>query len=100
MRMRSGWWRGSICWVLLFWGRFSVSKPLSQKHGSTFLPLQVADPTPSFGGFGLRWRPYGVRGFLVFPHPRHCLTIRRQVNALLAGPWGQHFEELDEEPDE
>ena len=28
-------------------------KPLSQKHGSTFLPLQDADPTPSFGGFGL-----------------------------------------------
>ena len=29
-------------------------KPLSQKHGSTFLPLQDADPTPSFGGFGFR----------------------------------------------
>ena len=39
----------------LFWGRFSVSKPLSQKHGSTFLPLQDADPTPSFGGFGVRF---------------------------------------------
>ena len=46
--------RGSIYWVLLFWGRFSVSKPLSQKHGSTFLPLQDADPTPSFGGFGVK----------------------------------------------
>ena len=32
MRMRSGWWRGSICWVLLFRDRFSVSKPLSQMH--------------------------------------------------------------------
>ena len=51
--MRSGRWRGSIYWVLLFWGRFSGSKPLSQKHGSTLLPLQDADPTPSFGGFGL-----------------------------------------------
>ena len=48
-----GGWRGSIYWALLFWGRFSVSKPLSQKHGSTFLPLQNVDPTPSFGGFGL-----------------------------------------------
>ena len=38
----------------LFWGRFAVTKPLSQKHRSTFLPLQDADPTPSFGGFGLR----------------------------------------------
>ena len=42
--------------MLLFWGRFSVSKPLSQKHGGTFLLLQDADPTPSFGGFGLNQR--------------------------------------------
>ena len=28
-------------------------KPLSQKHRSTFWPLQEANPTPSFGGFGL-----------------------------------------------
>ena len=35
----------------------SLSKPLSQKHGSTFLPLQDADPTPSFGGFGLKGNP-------------------------------------------
>ena len=34
----------------LFWGRFAVTKPLSQKHRSTFLPLQDADPTPL-----LRW---------------------------------------------
>ena len=67
MRMRSGWWRGSIYWVLLFWGQFSVSKPLSQKHGSTFLPLQDADPTPSFGGFGVKqdWD---------FPEPRNLLV--------------------------
>ena len=32
---RSGWLRGSIYWVLLFWDRFSVSKPLSQIHRST-----------------------------------------------------------------
>ena len=42
----------------------------------------------------LKWSPWGVRGFLVFPHLEHCRPIRRQVNALLAGPWGQHFEEL------
>ena len=48
--MRSGWLRGSIYWVLLF----AVSKPLSQIHRSTLLPLQDTDPTPSFGGFGLR----------------------------------------------
>ena len=44
----------SCYWVLLFWDRFSVSKPLSQMRRSTFLPLQDADPTPSFGGFGFR----------------------------------------------
>ena len=33
---------------------FVFPKPLSQKHRSTFLPLQDANPTPSFGGFGLR----------------------------------------------
>ena len=52
--IRSGWLRGSIYWVLLFRGRFFATKPLSQKHRSTFLPLQDANPTPSFGGFGLR----------------------------------------------
>ena len=51
---RLGWLRGSIYWVLLFQGRFFATKPLSQKHRSTFLPLQDANPTPSFGGFGVR----------------------------------------------
>ena len=32
MRMRSGWWRGSIFWVLVLWDRFFAAKPLSQKH--------------------------------------------------------------------
>ena len=32
-------------WVLLFRGRFFATKPLSQKHRSTFLPLQDANPT-------------------------------------------------------
>ena len=35
-----------------FPGSVFVAKPLSQKHRSTFLPLQDANPTPSFGGFG------------------------------------------------
>ena len=53
--IRSGGLRGSIYWVLLFRGRFFATKPLSQKHRSTFLPPQDANPTPSFGGFGLRY---------------------------------------------
>ena len=32
----------------------SLAKPLSQMQRSTFLPLQDADPTPSFGGFGIK----------------------------------------------
>ena len=38
----------------LFWGRFAVSKPLSQIQRSTLLLLQKASHMPSFGGFGLR----------------------------------------------
>ena len=74
-------WRGSIYWVLLFWGRFSVSKPLSQKHGSTFLPLQDADPTPSFGGFGLR-----TRGGSAPPHKwsHHGFSLSVAVAAAVA----------------
>ena len=30
--IRSGWWRGSSYGCSLFWGRFAVAKPLSQKH--------------------------------------------------------------------
>ena len=54
MWMRSGWLRGSIYWALLFWDRFSVSKPLSQIQRRTLLFLQQASYTPSFGGLGLR----------------------------------------------
>ena len=49
---------GVVAWQHLlgapFPGSVFATKPLSQKHRSTFLPLQDANPTPSFGGFGLR----------------------------------------------
>ena len=51
-----GWLRGSIYRVLLFWDRFSVSKPLSQIQRRTLLFLQQASYTPSFGGLGLNER--------------------------------------------
>ena len=75
--MRSGWLRGSIYQVLLFWDRFSVSKPLSQIQRRTLLFLQQASYTPSFGGLGLTqtsllavtltWRvpPPGLLGMVV-----------------------------------
>ena len=37
----------------LFWGRFAVTKPLSQIHGGTLSLLQGLSLRPSFGGFGL-----------------------------------------------
>ena len=40
--------------MLLFWDRFSVSKPLSQIQRRTLLFLQQASYTPSFGGLGLK----------------------------------------------
>ena len=39
--------------MLLFWDRFSVSKPLSQIQRRTLLFLQQASYTPSFGGLGV-----------------------------------------------
>ena len=36
MRMRSGWWRGSIYWVLLFRDRFAVTKPYPRFRGAPF----------------------------------------------------------------
>ena len=44
--------------MLLFRDRFAVSKPLSQIQRRTISPLQDADPTPSFGGFGLKTGRY------------------------------------------
>ena len=43
----------------LFLAGFLFQEPLSQKRGSTFFPLQDTDPTPSFGGFGLRINKLG-----------------------------------------
>ena len=57
IRMRPESLRGSIYWVLLVSGWFSVQKPLSQIHGSTLSPLQQTPNTRSFGGFGFRSSP-------------------------------------------
>ena len=70
--MRSGWWRGSIYWVLLFRDRFAVSKPLSQIQRSTLSPLQDADPTPSFGGFGLQ---LNIGASVFAGNPSHRLNV-------------------------
>ena len=58
--------------MLLFWDRFSVSKPLSQIQRRTLLFLQQASYTPSFGGLGLNSRlpdPGGQAGRNLHLHP-------------------------------
>ena len=67
--MRSGWLRGSIYRVLLFWDRFSVSKPLSQIQRRTLLFLQQASYTPSFGGLGLTMGDSSTSPSLPIPKP-------------------------------
>ena len=52
--MRSRWLRGSICWVLLVSGRFSVSKTIIPDSEEHFLPYTPCRDTPSIGGFGLK----------------------------------------------
>ena len=61
---------------------FLSRKPLSQMHRSTFSPLQDANPTPSFGGFGLRC-PWTV-----------ALLLGRTLNALRV-----HLYEWEDGPD-
>ena len=56
--MRSGWLGDSIVWVLLFWGRFSVSKTIIPEAQEHFLVSSGPRYTPSFGGWDLghnRW---------------------------------------------
>ena len=55
--MRSGWLRGSICWMLPLWGRVAFTKPLSQIQRSTLLLIQQASHTRPFGGLGLSRPP-------------------------------------------
>ena len=57
--------------MLLFWDRFSVSKPLSQIQRRTLLFLQQASYTPSFGGLGLKQ--------LVLPQRRQPKTFARSM---------------------
>ena len=65
--MPSGWLRGSIYWVLLFWDRFSVSKTIISEAQEHFLVSAGPRHTPSFGGLGLnrslRFRVHRLSGF-------------------------------------
>ena len=52
--MRSRWLRGSIYWVLLVSGRFSVIKPLSQIQRSTSFPIRPVATRPLSVDSGLQ----------------------------------------------
>ena len=85
--MRSGWLRGSIYRVLLFWDRFSVSKPLSQIQRRTLLFLQQASYTPSFGGLGLKEKSGLPRLSMLHPydpHYRGCASGKARSTAVVA----------------
>ena len=62
---------------------FAGSKPLSQIHRSTLLPLQDTDPTPSFGGFGLRETLRAIEG--EYPRP-----VSRQFDFEMSVLGGRH----------
>ena len=51
--MRSGWSSGSICWVLLFWGRFAVSQTIIPEAQEHFLTPSAHRDTHIFGGLGV-----------------------------------------------
>ena len=52
MSMRSGWSSGSICWVFLFWGRFTVSQTIIPEAQEHFLTPSAHRDTHPFGGSG------------------------------------------------
>ena len=56
--MRSGWSSGSICWVLLLWGRFAVSQTIIPEAQEHFLTPSAHRDTHIFGGLGLRAKLY------------------------------------------
>ena len=70
MWMPSGWLRGSIYWVLLVSGWFSVSKTIIPDAQERFLVSSGPCYTPSFGGLGLR-NSYHVPTVLI-----RCTSIK------------------------
>ena len=64
--MRSGWWRGSIYWVLLVSGWFSISKTIIPDAQEHFLTHSTRRDTHLFGGFGLTEPEDGQSGRIGF----------------------------------
>ena len=96
MRMRSGWWRGSIYWVLLVSGWFSISKTIIPDAQEHFLTHSTRRDTHLFGGFGLmEWWTIHHRGALQ-SLARDARRAHRSVEAddlsnmcvLQTIPWG------------
>ena len=79
----------------MFWGRFAVTKPLSQIHGGTLSLLQGLSPRPSFGGFGLRREPAPVEYNPDVPIETFDVIITDECHRSIYNLWRQVLEYFD-----
>ena len=91
MRIRSGWLRGSIYWVLLFRDCFAATKPLSQIQRSTLWPLQDATKRPpsvdsGLGEDGSESAPRLEQNLPELP-PTRRIEPYRQGTSWVTGSW-------------
>jgi len=49
--------------------------------------------------FAMRWRRVSPRAFIFAAAAPQLATIRKRLEAMLAGPWGEHFELVEARPD-
>lgn len=54
---------------------------------------------PQDAFFAMRWRRVSARAYIFATASSHRTTIRRRLEAMLAGPWGEHFELVEARPD-
>lgn len=52
---------------------------------------------PQDAFFAMRWRRVSPRAFIFATAASHRATIRKRLEAMLAGPWGAHFELVEAE---
>ena len=66
---------------------------MTQRHGAQILAAaeNLAKNVGNATIWALRWRPFLPRAYFIIPHGREAV-LRPRVEAMLRGPWGQHFE--------
>ena len=81
--MRSGWSSGSICWVVLFWGRFAVSQTIIPEAQEHFLTPSAHRDTHPFGGSGFK-----INNALIYAHrPYFFFLSRFRAHSLACDPY-------------